>query len=85
MENWEELEAQQQKLFELSRNFSLPTEVLKKSEEEQKKQKNVIETIDIDKENDEEAKKEVAIEKNKNFPFADAFHEKNEEEDYENY
>ena len=77
-ENWEELEAQQQKLFELSRNFSLPPESLQNSKNDSNDQKPRL-SVSADTANlTLEAKKNEEV-------FKNAFKKMNEDEDYENF
>jgi len=74
VENWEELEAQQQKLFELSRNFSLPPESLKKSNQELKE-------IEPKK----SASTDLILEPKKPECLINVFEKPNEDDDYENF
>ena len=73
------MEAQQQKLFELSRNFSLPPESLQNSKSDSTDQKPRL-SVSVDAANltSLEAKKNEEV-------FKNAFKKMNEDEDYENF
>ncbi len=83
LENWDELEAQQQKLFELSRNFNLPSETLKKNAEDNKELGTLKQTSSTIPEKKDYSS--VEVEDNKKEYTANVFKKSNEDDDYENY
>ena len=71
------MEAQQQKLFEMSRNFSLPAESLQKNSDE------LISVRPTNSENKEFDSSNLQDKKTEN--LKNAFEKTNDDEDYENF